>query len=98
VPALPNLPTAVEAGLKGFDVEIWHGLYGPKGTPAPVVAKLAEALRVALADRSVIERFAALGTTPVSAADATPAALERKLGSEIERWAPVIRAAGQFAD
>jgi tripartite-type tricarboxylate transporter receptor subunit TctC len=95
---LPDTPTAVESGLEGFVVGVWHGLYAPKGTPAAVVERLSAALRVALADPEVAARFAELGTAPVSAEDATPAALEAKLASEIERWRPVITAAGVFAD
>jgi tripartite-type tricarboxylate transporter receptor subunit TctC len=95
---LPDTPTAVEGGIDGFVVGVWHGLYAPKGTPAPVVERLTQALQVALADPTVASRFADLGTAPVSAADATPAALQAKLESEIGRWKPVIEAAGVFAD
>jgi tripartite-type tricarboxylate transporter receptor subunit TctC len=96
--ALPDLPTAEEGGLKGFQVGIWHGLYAPKGTPDEAIAKLTGALQKALADQNVIDRFAELGTEPVSASEATPAALQTKLLSEIDRWAPVIKAAGVYAD
>jgi len=96
--ALPDLPTAEEGGLKGFQVGIWHGLYAPKGMPDEAIAKLTGALQKALADQNVIDRFAELGTEPVSASEATPAALQTKLLSEIDRWAPVIKAAGVYAD
>jgi tripartite-type tricarboxylate transporter receptor subunit TctC len=95
---LPNVPTAGEAGLKGFQVGIWHGLYAPKGTPAAVTERLSKALQVALKDPNVAARFAELGTQPSSEADATPGALKAKLESEIARWKPVIDAAGQYAD
>jgi len=95
---LPNLPTLDEAGLKGFDLAVWHGIYAPKGTPKDVIDKLVSALQVALKDPKVIERFAALGTEPVSQADATPAALRKKLESEINKWRPLIQKAGVFAD
>ena len=63
--ALPDVPTAAEAGLEGIEIAIWHGLYAPAGTPDEVVAKLSEALKSALADQNVVQRFAELGTAPV---------------------------------
>ena len=95
---LPDVPTAEEAGLAGFQVGIWHGLYAPKGTPAEIVDRLSKSLQVALKDPNVAARFAELGTAPSSDADATPAALKAKLEGEIGRWKPVIEAAGQYAD
>lgn len=95
---LPDLPTASEAGLDGFVVGVWHGLYAPKGTPAEVIERLTKSLQTALKDPAVVERFAELGTEPVSESDATPEALKNKLESEIERWRPVIQAAGVYAD
>jgi tripartite-type tricarboxylate transporter receptor subunit TctC len=95
---LPDLPTADEAGLDGFVVGVWHGLYAPKGTPPAALERLTKSLQIALKDPTVIERFAELGTAPASEADATPAALQAKLESEIERWKPVITAAGVYAD
>ncbi|MBP2234053.1 tripartite-type tricarboxylate transporter receptor subunit TctC [Sinorhizobium kostiense] len=94
----PDLPTASEAGLPGFEVGIWHGLYAPKGTPPEVTDRLSKSLQKALKDENVIARFAELGTEPSSEADATPAALKAKLESEIARWKPVIEAAGEYAD
>jgi tripartite-type tricarboxylate transporter receptor subunit TctC len=96
--ALPDVPTAEEAGLSGFQVSIWHGIYAPKGTPKEAIDKLSAALQKALKDPNVVERFASLGTSPVAEDQATPAALEAKLKSEIARWKPVIEAAGQYAD
>jgi len=98
VAALPDLPTAEEAGLPGFQVSVWHGVYAPKGTPAEITERLSKSLQVALKDPNVVARFAELGTTPSPQADATPAALKAKLESEIARWKPVIDAAGQYAD
>ncbi|CAN5158540.1 tripartite tricarboxylate transporter substrate-binding protein [soil metagenome] len=95
---LPDVPTAAEVGLKTFEFGIWHGLYAPKGTPAPVIERLTKSLQVALHDKNVGERFASLGTAPSPDADVTPAALKAKLESEIARWKPLIQAAGQFAD
>lgn len=95
---LPDLPTATEAGLDGFVVGVWHGIYAPKGTDPAIVERLSKSLQLTLRDPGVIERFAELGTAPASEADATPAALKAKLESEIERWRPVITAAGVYAD
>lgn len=95
---LPDVPTAVEGGLDGFQVGIWHGVYAPKGTPTEVTERLSKSLQVALQDQNVVARFAELGTVPSPAADATPAALKAKLEGEIARWKPVIEAAGQYAD
>jgi tripartite-type tricarboxylate transporter receptor subunit TctC len=95
---LPDLPTADEAGLEGIEIAIWHGLYAPAGTPEDVVAKLSDALETALASERVVQRFAELGTAPVPPEAATPAALQEKLLSEIERWRPVIEEAGVYAE
>jgi tripartite-type tricarboxylate transporter receptor subunit TctC len=95
---LPDLPTAGEAGLEGIEIAIWHGLYAPAGTPEDVVAKLADALKAALADEHVAQRFAELGTAPVPPEAATPEALQDKLLSEIDRWKPVIEEAGVYAE
>jgi tripartite-type tricarboxylate transporter receptor subunit TctC len=95
---LPDLPTMKEAGLDGLSFAIWHGLYAPAGTPEPVIAKLQDALQKALVDPKVSERFAELGTAPVAADQATPAALQAKLVAEIDRWKPVIEKAGEYAD
>jgi tripartite-type tricarboxylate transporter receptor subunit TctC len=96
--ALPDLPTADEAGLKGFELGVWHGLFAPKGLPAAMVAKLSGALRTALKDPDLIKRFNDISTDPMADDRATPAAAERMLLSEIDRWAPIIKASGQYAD
>jgi tripartite-type tricarboxylate transporter receptor subunit TctC len=66
-----------EAGLPGFEVAVWHGLYAPKGTPKPTIDKLASALQVALKDATVKQRFADLGTEPVAADQRDPGRIER---------------------
>lgn len=98
VPSLPNVPTMNEAGLPGFEVAVWHGLYAPKGTPKPVIDKLASALQYALKDPNVKQRFADLGTEPVAQNRATPEALRTHLKAEIDKWGPIIKKAGTFAD
>jgi tripartite-type tricarboxylate transporter receptor subunit TctC len=96
--SLPDVPTADEAGLKGFELGVWHGLFAPKGTPAPIVQKLAAALQAALKDPDLVKRFNDISTDPATQDRATPAAAEKLLLSEIDRWAPIIKAAGQYAD
>jgi tripartite-type tricarboxylate transporter receptor subunit TctC len=98
LPNLPDIPTAAEAGLPGLAVTVWHGLYAPKGTPKEIIDRLSQSLQKALKDETVVQRFAELGTAPVSEDQATPDALKQKLAGEIERWRPIITAAGQFAD
>ncbi|TPG61070.1 tripartite tricarboxylate transporter substrate binding protein BugD [Roseomonas nepalensis] len=96
--ALPDLPTAAEAGLPGFEVSVWHGLYAPKGTDAAIVARLSRSLQVALRDERLVARFAELGTTPVSQERATPDAHRAYWQADIAKWRPIIQAAGQYAD
>ncbi len=98
VSSLPNVPTMDEAGLKGFEVAIWHGLYAPKGTPKPIIDKLTKALQVALKDSMVIQRFHDLGTDPVSEDRATPDALRKHLKAETDKWGPILKKAGAYAD
>jgi len=98
VPSLPEIPTLDELGLKGFEVTIWHAFYAPKGTPKPVIDKLAAALQDALKDDTVKKRFADLGAEAVPLDKATPAALTAHLKAELAKWAPIIQKAGQYAD
>jgi len=92
--ALPDVPTTTEAGLPDLQISVWHGLYVPKDTPDAVVQALTAALKAALTDEDVIAKFAELGTTPVSAEQATPEAHTAKLQSEIELWQTTIEGAG----
>jgi tripartite-type tricarboxylate transporter receptor subunit TctC len=97
-PALKNLPTLDEAGLKGFNVTIWHGLYAPKGTPKAVTDKINGALRVALKDADFVKREEALGAVIVSDARVAGPEHRKFVEAEINKWAPIIKAAGQYAD
>ncbi|WP_288380436.1 tripartite tricarboxylate transporter substrate binding protein BugD [uncultured Massilia sp.] len=96
--SMPNVPTMNEAGLPGFEVAVWHGMYAPKGTPKPIVDQLSNALRTALKDPTVKQRFADLGTEPVADNRARPEALRAHVKAEIDRWGPIITRAGQYAD
>ena len=94
---LPDVPTTAEGGLPDFQIGVWHGFYAPAGTPDDVLAKLNEALKVAVADPTVGERFAELGTAPATAEEATPEALAKMLADQIALWKPLIEAAGAKA-
>jgi tripartite-type tricarboxylate transporter receptor subunit TctC len=97
-PALAKLPTLDEAGLKGFNVSIWHGLYAPKGTPKAVVDKLNAALKEALKDPEFIKRQEALGAVVVTDGRVNPAEHKAFVAAEHKKWGEVIKAAAQYAD
>jgi len=93
-PPAPDLPTLDSGALPGFEVSAWHAMWAPKGLPKDVTDKLVAALQTALKDAKVVDRFASLGTAPVDQGLATPAALKSYLGTEVQRWDAVIKAAG----
>ena len=97
-PALKDLPTLQESGLKGFEVTIWHGLYAPKGTPADVVAKINGALKTALKDPDFIKKQEALGAVVVTDKRVEPADHKKFVVAEIAKWSPVIAAAKEYID
>lgn len=97
-PALAKLPTLDESGLKGFNVTIWHGVYAPKGTPKPVLDQLNTALKAALKDPAFIKNQESLGAVIVSDARMNPAEHKKFVSDEINKWTPIIKAAGQYAD
>jgi len=96
--SLPEIATLDEQGLKGFELVVWNGLYAPRGTPRPVLDRLAAALQAAVQDPSFATRLAELGAEPAPPAKATPASLGALLKSEIEKWSPIIRRSGVYAD
>jgi tripartite-type tricarboxylate transporter receptor subunit TctC len=95
---LKDVPTLQESGLKGFDVSIWHGLYAPKGTPADVMAKLNNALKVALKDPDFIKKQEALGAVIITDKRVEPAEHKKFVAAEIAKWGPVISAAKEYID
>ena len=97
IAVLPDLPTLDEGGIDNFNLSIWHGLYAPAGTDPAIVERLTAALQVALANEKVGTSFAELGTYPVPAEQATPAALSAMLEGQIALWKEVISAAGVSA-
>ena len=98
VPSLPDIPTLDEQGLKGAEVAIWHALYAPKGTPKPVLDKLVSSMQAALKDPAVTQKFTELGAVTAAPERQTPQALQAYLKSEIDKWAPIIKKNGQYAD
>ena len=97
-PALKDLPTLNEAGLKGFEVSIWHGLYAPKGTPPDVLAKLSKALQAALKDPEFIKKEQGLGAVVMTDKRIEGAEHKKFVASEIAKWGPIIKEAGTYAD
>lgn len=97
---LPNLPapTLIEDGLPGFELIVWHGLYAPKGTPKPVIDKLAAALQQALQDPKLKAKFAEVGAAPAVQDKARPQALRARLTAEVDKWKPIIKKAAVYAD
>ena len=98
VPTLPKLPTLEESGLKGFQVGVWHGVYAPKGTPKAMIGKLVDAVRAGAREPDFVRRMGELGATVYPAEQIAPAALSAQLKSEIDKWAPIIKKAGVYAD
>ena len=97
-PALKDLPTLAESGLKDFNVSIWHGLYAPKGTPTDVQKKLNEALKAALKDPEFIKKQEALGAVIITDNRVDGAEHKKFVAAEIDKWGAVIKAAGAYAD
>ncbi|NBT92762.1 MAG: tripartite tricarboxylate transporter substrate binding protein BugD [Betaproteobacteria bacterium] len=97
-PVLKDVPTLQEDGLKGFEVTIWHGLYAPKGTPADVVAKINNALKIALKDPDFVKKQEALGAVIINDKRVEPAEHKRFVAAEITKWGPVIAAAKVYID
>jgi tripartite-type tricarboxylate transporter receptor subunit TctC len=93
-PALPNVPTTKEAGLPEFQAQAWNALFAPKGTPQPVLDKLSDALDKALDDEQTRKRLLELGSVLPDKSGRTQQALATLVKSEIDRWTPIIKAAG----
>ena len=98
LPALAQVPTLAEAGLAGFEMSVWHGVYAPKGTPPAVLAKLNAAIRAALKDPELIQREEALGVRIVTDARLEPAEHKKYVEGEMNRWARIIKDSGETAD
>ena len=90
----PDIPTTDEAGLPGFYFSFWHAMWAPKGTPKPIIAKLNAALAAALADADTRKKLADLAQVIYPPEQRTPEALHDFQKSEIDKWWPIIMAAG----
>jgi tripartite-type tricarboxylate transporter receptor subunit TctC len=94
-PVLPELPTVAESGLPGYDVRLWFGLTAPKGTPRPVIDRLAAAVSQALASEETLKRLAAAGFSPLPG---TPDEFGAFYQSEAAKWAKVVETVGTLGD
>jgi len=92
-PSLPNVPTTAEAGLPAFQAQAWNAIFAPKGTPAPVIARLNAAAVKALDDEGVRKRLLDLGSVIPAATERSPEALAALVKSEIAKWTPVLKPA-----
>jgi tripartite-type tricarboxylate transporter receptor subunit TctC len=98
VSSLPQLKPLAEQGMKDFEVNIWHGMWVPKGTPQPVKDKLIAALKAGIKDPAFQTKMADLGAIVVPESKATPDNLRAHLKAEVDKWAPIIKKAGVYAD
>jgi len=94
LPQLPDVPTIDEAGLKGYEVTIWNGFFGPKGMAKENIAKVNDALARTLADATVSKRLTELAVDLPSKEEGTPEALRSLLKTSIDKWVPAVQAAG----
>jgi tripartite-type tricarboxylate transporter receptor subunit TctC len=92
-PALPNVPTTIEAGLLNLDAAPWWALFAPKGTPRPILDKLADALDKALDDQNTRKRLLEIGGDIPDKSKRGQQALAKLVRSDIARWTPIIKAA-----
>ena len=88
---LPDVPTVQEAGVPGYEVTSWNGLFAPAKTPAAVVETLNSAIRQVMADPEVRQRFLDLG---VEGRSSTPEELGARMKADVEKWADVIKKTG----
>src|SRR5437868_6714619 len=91
--AAPEIPTVDEAGMPGYYMAVWHGIWAPKGTPASVIARLNAAIVESLADETVLKRLGDLGQEIPPRDKQTPEALAAHHKSEIDKWWPLIKQA-----
>jgi tripartite-type tricarboxylate transporter receptor subunit TctC len=96
--SLPDVPTLDEQGVKGFDLVVWNGLFAPRGTPKAALDRLLTVMQTAVQDPAFKSRLAELGAEPVPLSKATPESLRTLLKSEIDKWTPIIRKSGVYAD
>jgi tripartite-type tricarboxylate transporter receptor subunit TctC len=98
LPGLPELPTLSETVLPGFELGIWIGIAAPKGTPQPILERLASAWKAALADPTVVKRLDDFGTQPAEKELLEPARFKAYFRTEADKWRPIIVESGTYAD
>jgi tripartite-type tricarboxylate transporter receptor subunit TctC len=98
VASVPDVPTLHESGLRDFELAVWYGLVVPKGTPKAAVDHIAGSLRKAISDPGVAKKLADFGAQPVTDARSAPAGAAKFFRAEVDKWAPIIKAAGVYAD
>ena len=91
LPALPDVPTAAEAGMRGYESAAWFAFLAPRATPRPIIERLHKEIAAAIADPAIRARFADLGAEPINA---TPEETARHIGAEIAKWREIIGKAG----
>jgi tripartite-type tricarboxylate transporter receptor subunit TctC len=98
VAAFKDIPTFNEQGLKNFEVNVWHAVYAPKGTPKDATDKLSAALQAGINDAGYKGKMADLGANIPNAKNASPAGHKAHLKAQIDLWTPIIKKAGIYAD
>ena len=98
LPAMPEIPTLSETVLPGFELGIWIGLAAPKGTPKPVLDKLAQSMKAAVADPGIVKRLNDFGTELADLELQEPARFKMYLREQAEKWRPIITESGTYAD
>jgi len=98
IPAFKDIPTLHEQGLKNFQVNVWHGVYAPKGTPKAATDKLAAAIKAGIHDASYKAKMAELGANVPNDKNASPEGHKAHLKAQIDLWTPIIKKAGVYAD
>ena len=93
--ALPDVPTIAESGVPGYDTAVWWGMLGPGKMPADLAAKISKDCAAALNSPAVKQRLDNLGAT---VAGTTPAEFDKYIRAEYQKWGPIIKKAGQYAD
>jgi tripartite-type tricarboxylate transporter receptor subunit TctC len=94
----PEIPTGEEAGVTGLDLAVWHGLWAPKGTPGPIVAKLNAGIVEALADAAVGKALGNAGQEIAAREQQTPEGFRAFQKAEVEKWWPIVKAANIKAE
>jgi tripartite-type tricarboxylate transporter receptor subunit TctC len=98
VAAFKDIPTLHEQGLKNFEVNVWHAVYAPKGTPKAATDKLSAAIKAGINDAGYKAKMADLGANVPNEKNASPAGHKAHLKAQIDVWTPLIKKAGVYAD